>query len=109
MTLRPENIRILRVEDGEGSAEQPQYNPYGHSSTRSLEGVQGVDAYPPLDILEDLREYQRLVGDDQHDTAKAQKLRKKLEHEWGPHDPELLLLDVTIRKNETLRKLRTKG
>ena len=57
-------------------------------------------------MVDMLREYQRLVGNGEHDSADAHKLRSSLEAEWGKTGPELLLMDVTIRKNETLRKLR---
>ena len=37
---------------------------------------------------------------------RALELRAKLEKEWGKQDIEIQLMDIAIRKNETLRKLR---
>ncbi len=108
-TVAAESIRILDVDNGEGHAFQPARTPYGHASSVALEAIQGVGAYPPTELLDTLREYQRLVGEDQHDSARALELREQLEQAWGATDPEILRLDVGIRKNEVLRKLGRKG
>jgi predicted ATP-binding protein involved in virulence len=107
-TVKPENIRILRRdEDGKWIADDKAPNTYGHSNSRSLEAVMGGRAYPEhLQTVADLREYQRLVGADQHDSPRALELRGALENVWGKNDPELQLVDVGIRKNEALRKVR---
>ena len=107
-TVKPENIRILRRDEtGKWIADDKAPNTYGHSNSRSLEAVMGGRAYPEhLQTVSDLREYQRLVGADQHDSRRALELRVALEAVWGKHDPELQLVDVGIRKNEALRKLR---
>ena len=108
-TVRKENIRIIeKTEEGSWQAREPSRNPYAHASSLSLEAIMGIDSYPPLPIREKLREYQRLVGDAQHDSPRAKELRADIEKEWGVGDPELQLMDVTIRKNETLQKMRQK-
>jgi predicted ATP-binding protein involved in virulence len=107
-TVRKDNIRIVEQKpDGTWQAKPPSRNPYSHSSSVALETVMGGHAYPPSETVQMLREYQRLVGDDQHDSPRALELRTALESEWGFADPELLTMDVGIRKNETLRKLRS--
>ena len=107
-TAHRENIRMLtQSASGEWEACIPERNPYAHANSVALETVMGGHAYPPNDTVERLREYQRLVGNDKHDTPRAIDLRTALEGEWGKTDPELALMDVTIRKNETLRKLRS--
>lgn len=107
-TVKPQNIRILRSdEDGKWIADDKAPNTYGHSNSRSLEAVMGGRAYPEhLQTVADLREYQRLVGAEQHDSPRAVELRAALEAVWGKNDPELQLVDIGIRKNEALRKLR---
>ena len=106
-TVRPENIRIIqKLPDGAWITRKPDRNPYAHANSLSLEAVMGGDAYPALPLTEVLREYQRLVGADQHDSARALELRASLEKEWGKPDSELQIMDIAIRKNETLRKLR---
>lgn len=108
-TVKPENIRMLRRgENGKWVADDRAPNTYGHSNSRSLEAVMGGRAYPEhLRTVTDLREYQRLVGDDRHDSPRALELRALLENVWGKHDPELQIIDISIRKNEALRKLRS--
>jgi predicted ATP-binding protein involved in virulence len=108
-TVRKENIRIIEeLADGTWKTREPDRNPYAHTNSLSLEAVMGGDAYPPLLLTELLREYQRLVGDEKHDSPRALELRATLENEWSKTDSELQLMDVAIRKNETLRKLRHK-
>ena len=105
--IRKENIRVLTCDDkGDWKAEIPTCNPYAHASMLPLEAIMNTDAYPPCLLTNDFREYQRLVGDDQHDSFRALELRAKLEKEWGKQDIEIQLMDIAIRKNETLRKLR---
>jgi predicted ATP-binding protein involved in virulence len=107
-TAHRENIRMLvQKTSDEWEAHIPERNPYAHANSVALETVMGGHAYPPNDTVDMLREYQRLVGNDQHDAPRALELRAALEDEWGKTDPELALMDVTIRKNETLRKLRS--
>lgn len=107
-TVHRDNIRMLvQTPSGEWEARIPERNPYSHSNSVALETVMGGHAYPPNETVDRLREYQRLVGDDEHDTPRALELRTALEAQWGMADPELVLMDVTIRKNETLRKLRS--
>lgn len=108
-TVPSECIRILDVHDGNGRATQPSRTPYGHASSVALEAIQGVGAYPPTPLLGKLLEYQGLVDQDRHDSARALELRQELEQAWGAADPEVLRLDVGIRKNEVLRKLGRKG
>ncbi len=107
-TVKPENIRILRrAPSGQWIADDKAPNTYGHSNSRSLEAVMGGRAYPEhLETVTHLREYQRLVGNDKHDSPRALELRAALEKAWGLNDPELQLVDVSIRKNEALRKVR---
>ena len=107
-TVKSESLRILRRDEtGKWIADDKAPNTYGHSNSRSLEAVMGGRAYPEhLKTVADLREYQRLVGADQHDYPRALELRASLEETWGKSDPELQLLDVGIRKNEALRKVR---
>ena len=108
-TVRRENIRILETDaEGRITVREPYRNPYAHSNSAALEGVMGGSAYPASPILEKLREYQRLVGADQHDSARAKELRAALEAEWGRADHELALVDITMRKNEALRAVRAK-
>jgi predicted ATP-binding protein involved in virulence len=108
-TVKPENIRILRRDEtGKWIADDKVPNTYGHSNSRSLEAVMGGQAYPEhLEAVSNLREYQRLVGDDRHDSPRALELRTSLEKVWSKNDPELQLMDVSIRKNEVLRNVRT--
>ena len=108
-TVKPENIRILRTdESGKWIADDIAPNTYAHSNSRSLEAVMGGQAYPEhLQTVADLREYQRLIGDDKHDSPRALELRSALDKIWGKNDPELQLADVSIRKNEALRKVRS--
>jgi predicted ATP-binding protein involved in virulence len=107
-TVRRENIRMLsQAASGKWEARIPERNPYAHTNSVALEAVMGGHAYPPNDTVDMLREYQRLIGNDQHDEPRALELRAALEAEWSKTDPELGLMDVTIRKNETLRKLRS--
>lgn len=107
-TAHRENIRILvPTSSGKWEARMPERNPYAHANSVVLETVMGGHAYPPNDTVDRLREYQKLVGNDEHDQPRALELRAALEREWGKTDPELALMDVTIRKNETLRKLRS--
>jgi hypothetical protein len=98
---------LVQKTSDEWEAHIPERNPYAHANSVALETVMGGHAYPPNDTVDMLREYQRLVGNDQHDAPRALELRAALEDEWGKTDPELALMDVTIRKNETLRKLRS--
>ena len=107
-TVKPESLRVLRRDAaGKWIADDNVPNTYGHSNSRSLEAVMGGRAYPEhLPAVAELREYQRLVGADQHDSPRALELRTNLEAVWGKHDPELQLADVGIRKNEALRKFR---
>ncbi len=106
-TVRKENIRILgQKDDATWVAREPSRNPFSHSNLLSLEAVMGVAACPPMPLTATYREYQCLVGDDKHDSDRAIELRNLLENEWGKTDSELLLMDVAIRKNETLRKFR---
>jgi predicted ATP-binding protein involved in virulence len=105
-TVRKENIRVLtRFDDDQWIAKEPHQNPLAHSNSLSLESIMGGTAYPPGPLTDKLREYQRLVGDGHESLSRALELRGELEREWGSDDNELQLLDVTIRKNETLRKL----
>jgi predicted ATP-binding protein involved in virulence len=107
-TVKRENIRMLaKTPSGKWEARMPDRNPYAHANSVALETVMGGQAYPPSETLDQLREYQRLVGSDQHDSPRAIELRTTLEAEWGQSDPELALMDITIRKNETFRKLRS--
>lgn len=107
-TAHRENIRMLvQTTSGKWDARIPERNPYAHANSVALETIMGGHAYPPNDTVDRLREYQRLVGNDEHDQPRALELRTILEGEWGKTDPELVLMDVTIRKNETLRKLRS--
>jgi len=104
-SIHAENIRILGQRDGEWEVVVPTYNPYAHRSMDALEEIMGTSAQPQkLSLVEDFREYQRLVGNAQQDTQRARELREKLEREWGPADHELQKLDIAIRKHTALRK-----
>jgi predicted ATP-binding protein involved in virulence len=84
------NPRLIPVEFSEGAEAQ-----------QMLTDVLGVHPRSSrVEIVKVLEHYQKLVADDQWDTAEGIKLKQKLDS-WGEgHEPELIKLEMDIRLKE---------
>lgn len=59
-TVRKEHIRMIVCDkNGKWSADMPLHSPLGHEPGDALAFVMGVDAMPPLDILDDVQDYEQ--------------------------------------------------
>lgn len=96
--VRPEAIYLLE-QTSEGIKAYRPTSSYGRDSNRILEEIMGVSERPDH-IKRDLHKYFRLI--DEGKMREAGKLRKKLEKEIGPDEPEFAKADVLIRRKEIL-------
>ncbi len=98
-TVKPESLRVIDWE-GEQAKLIPVDFSLGAESQQMLTQVLGVQPRGPLEIVQQLQEYQRLVADNQWTSARALELRQLLDQWGGEHEPELLRLDMDIRLKE---------
>lgn len=99
--VKPESLYILEDSPEGIQAYRPTDGTYGRDSNQLLENIFGIPGRPE-EIKKDLNRYFQLI--DKGDLEKAKKLRKKLEKEIGPDDPEFTRADVLIRRREILKK-----
>lgn len=98
-TVKPESLRVIDW-DGEQAKLVPVDFSLGAESQQMLTEVLGVQPRSPVEIVQQLQEYQQLVADNQWTSPRALELRRRLD-EWGAeHEPELLRLDMDIRLKE---------
>ena len=96
------HIRVLN----EGKAYAVEGQTQGAEASRVLKQVFEVDLRPDgLEIVRILRDYSKLVYDENWDTPKAEGLRKRLDEHYGNDDPALLELDLHIENSKWERGL----
>jgi len=101
-TVHSECIRIL--DNGEVSFAPAGSK--GAESTRMLKRLFQVDPRPVLDDnVRVLREYEKLVYDDNWDCIEAHELRKELDNAFQGEEPKLTELDVYIENRKWERDL----
>ena len=103
-TVHPKHIVELEFEGGRVVAGGPPAPTYGAEAGDVLSGVMGVEKRPDNEFSAGLRDYMRLVGDDEGETAQALELRRQLE-ELSFHDPALQRADLEIRRRKMLRDM----
>jgi predicted ATP-binding protein involved in virulence len=106
-TVKPESILILEREAGRISAAVPTSS-YGAKSGRLLTEILGVEQEPPAQVVDFTRLMQRygeLIAQDRGEAPEALALRQQLE-QLSPHEPELLRMDLEIRRRRVLRRAR---
>jgi len=83
-TVKAESIRIIE-RDGVGGwrGRVPHEETRGVESAQVMADVMGVDPLPRVPEVELLADYQRLLDDDEHETAHAQDLFRKLLSHFG--------------------------
>jgi len=87
------HIRIL----SDGKAYTLNEQTQGVEASKLLKRVFGVESRPQgLDIVQELKEYSRLVYDEKWDAPEAVRLRKKLDEHYGNDENELMGLDLHI-------------
>jgi predicted ATP-binding protein involved in virulence len=96
--VKPENVYVLEPTEDGIKAWHPEAT-YGRDTNRILEDVLGVSERPDK-IRDRLREYFRYIDDNQ--LGEARELRKELEKEIGPDEPEFVKADVLMRRREIL-------
>jgi len=96
--VKPDAIYLLE-QTSEGIKVYRPTSSYGRDSNRILEEIMGVSERPDH-IKRDLHKYFQLI--DEGKMREAEKLRKKLEKEIGPDEPEFVKADVLIRRKEII-------
>ncbi len=103
-TVKSENIRILKVYDGQGTASQPLQNPYAREARVALEDIMDVPSRPPVDMAKQLVEYHQLIEHGEIDSERAGKLRRELGQHFGQASEEMQLADLVVARWKATRK-----
>jgi predicted ATP-binding protein involved in virulence len=106
-TIKPESILVLERESGQVAAAAATSS-FGAKSERLLTEILGVEQEPPEDVVEFTRllnQYRALIDREQGEEPQAQELRLQLDA-LSPHEPELIRLDMEIRRRRALRRAR---
>ena len=96
-TVAKESIRIIRIHDGVGLVETPQFQTRGVESADVLAQIMGVDPIPQVDEATWLSKYRALIDQGVSDTEDAKDLREKLIKHFGEQHPVILECDRMIR------------
>lgn len=79
-TLRKESIRVLSCDDnGIWCAAMPPVSPFARDSGDALAYVMGVQAKPPLEILDQVHLYEQLVRAGKITSPEAMQLKRELD------------------------------
>lgn len=108
-TVKPESILILERNKGSLTAAAATSS-YGAKSGRLLTEILGVEQQPPADVVEFTRllnQYKELIHQDRGEESDALELRAKL-HQLSPLEPELIAMDMEIRRRRVLSRTRGK-
>ena len=105
-TVKPYRIIELHREDGGAvAAFGAAGHTYGAEAGSVLTVAMGVSERPAgNEFVKILKDYMRLVNDEQGESEEARRLRKKLE-ELSPRDPGLNRADGEIRRQKVLRRM----
>ncbi|WP_058555485.1 AAA family ATPase [Thiohalocapsa sp. ML1] len=106
-TVRPESIVMLERTGGTLVAAAATSS-YGAQSGRLLTEILGVDQRPPEDVVEFTRllnQYSALIDAELGEEPEAAALRSRLDA-LSPYEPELIRLDMEIRRRRVLRRAR---
>lgn len=99
-TAKREQIRLVNGKE----VFLPPTHTWGEQSSTLLADIMGVSPWPPLEIVEKRKHYQRLVEDKEYDSPVAQQLRNELEANYGSNHEFFLQADLLIRRYEALKK-----
>jgi len=106
-TIKRDHIRVIgkNIED-EVIAPMPINETLAHPSTDVLESVMKVSSIPKLPITNELDQYRKLVeqGDLKSESiiTKIDSLKSILEKELGSQHPEMIKLDMVLRRRKIL-------
>lgn len=89
-TVVKESIRIIRIHDGVGLVETPQFQTRGVESADVLAQIMGVDPIPQVDEAASLSKYRALIDQGVSDTEDAKDLRERLIKHFGEQHPVIL-------------------
>lgn len=106
-TVKPEQILMLERETGKVTVAVPTSS-YGAKSGRLLTEIMGVEEQPPEDVVDFTRllnRYRALIDEDRGEEPEANALRRQLD-DLSPLEPELVRLDMEIRRRRVLRRAR---
>jgi predicted ATP-binding protein involved in virulence len=90
-------IRVIRVVDGVGLLETPNFQTKGVESADVLAAIMGVDPVPQVEEAKELSEYRSLIEDNEGESHRAKALRTKLETHFGHGHPLILDCDRLLR------------
>ncbi|ABK42533.1 ATP binding protein [Magnetococcus marinus MC-1] len=102
-TVKRENIRVLEIENGRGTARPPLTQTLGRDNRETIEDVMQVDARPPIEPTTQLKHYLDMVGQGNGDTIEALNLRAILEQIYGKDYTKLRVADCAIHKYRAMR------
>lgn len=98
--VQPENIFVLRTEDGKFTCEHPRES-YGKTSERILEDLMGLETTRPTKVTEALKAL--FVRINNGELEQAEKDIESLQQKMGD-DPELVKARVLIKRKELIGK-----
>jgi len=107
-TVAKESIRILRLSDGKGTAEQPPEQTRGTESADVLATVMGASPRPPVEEARLLEEYHAKIQAGELDAPEILEVRRRLEEHFGAAHALIRDCDRVIRLETMKRKLLAK-
>ena len=96
-TVHADCIRIVKLCDGDGQVETPQFQTRGVESADVLATIMNVDPVPRVEEAEWLNRYRALIEDGTHEGQDGLELRHRLTDHFGLQHPLMLDCDRLIR------------
>ena len=103
-SVKPHCLRVINWDGEQPSVASVAFSE-GAEAQQVLLDVLGLTSAraDSLEIVQDLKEYQKLVAENKWDDSKALELRKKLDAWGAEYEPELARLDIDIKLREMER------
>ena len=99
-TVNSESIRVIKLCDGNGQIETPQFQTRGVESADILAKLMDVDPVPKIEEAGWLSDYRAFVQNAQYETAEARELWQRLVAHFGVIHPVLAEIEVLRRLQE---------
>ncbi|MCD9542504.1 AAA family ATPase [Photobacterium carnosum] len=101
-TVKKDEISIINFHNNQCNIDYPLGETYGIASNDALIELMSVDPRPPLEWVNNLKEYFRLIDLGESRSHKGNQLRQRLENDLGKEHHELQKADRKIRRKDLL-------
>lgn len=105
-TVNAESIRLIHLDNGQGTITEPKFQTRGVESTDVLATIMGVDPVPQVEESKWLNDYRALIETGKDTSSEGLELKSKLRSHFSDDHPLLLDCERLIRfQNFKRRKI----